>query len=265
MLDVMIGFDPQDAYTAAVGVARREESFVDALKESTLQGKRIGVLREVFGLDDDPDGVAVNETLDTALAQLTDAGATLVDVEISDLMHFVGYTSLYFSRSLQDMNAFIAERPTLGVEGIDQLHAEKKYHPKLDLFEGIATGPSNLKEDEEYLDRVLAQGDFQRRVISMMLELELDAIAFPDTRLPAPTHEDVYSDRWTCLTYPTNTVIASQLHFPAITVPAGFTGNGLPVGLELMSVPYDEVRLMQLAHAVETATHARRAPELDLG
>jgi len=265
MLDVMIGFDPQDAYTAAVGVARREESFVDALKDSTLQGKRIGVLREVFGLEDDPDGVAVNETLDTALAQLTDAGATLVDVEIADLMHFVGYTSLYFSRSLQDMNAFIAERPTLGVDGIDQLHAEKKYHPKLDLFEGIATGPSNLKEDEEYLDRVLAQGDFQRRVISMMLELELDAIAFPDTRLPAPTHEDVYSDRWTCLTYPTNTVIASQLHFPAITVPAGFTGNGLPVGLELMSVPYDEVRLMQLAHAVETATHARRAPELDLG
>jgi len=265
MLDVMVGFDPADPYTAAVGIARRQESFVDALQRSTLEGKRIGVLREVFGLEDDPDGVAVNDALDPALAKLTEAGATLVDVEIADLMHFVGYTSLYFSRSLQDMNAFIAERPGLGVESITQLHADKKYHPKLDLFEGIATGPANLTEDPEFLDRTFAQGDFQRSVIGMMLELELDAIAFPDTRLPAPTHEDVYSDRWTCLTYPTNTVIASQLHFPAISVPAGFTANGLPVGLELMSVPYDEVRLMQLAHAVEQATHARRAPEFDLG
>jgi len=265
LLDVMVGFDPADPYTAAVGVARRDESFVEALKDSTLEGKRIGVLREVFGLEDDPDGVAVNETLDVALAQLTEAGATLVDVEIADLMHFVGYTSIYFSRSLQDMNAFIAERPNLGVESITQIYADKKFHPKLDLLEGIATGPATLKDDPEFLDRTLAQGEFQRRVIGMMLELELDAIAFPDTRLPAPTHDDVYSDRWTCLTYPTNTVIASQLHFPAVTVPAGFTGNGLPVGLELMSVPYDEVRLLQLARAVEKATGARRAPELDHG
>lgn len=265
MLDVMIGFDPADPYTAAVGVARRTESFVDALKDSTLKGKRIGVLREVFGLEDDPEGVAVNKTLDAALGQLTEAGATLLDVEIADLMHFVGYTSLYFSRSLQDMNAFIADRPNLGVESITQLHAEKKFHPKLDLFEGIATGPATLKGDPEFLDRTLAQGDFQRRVISMMLDLELDAIAFPSTRLPAPTHEDIYGDRWTCLTYPTNTVIASQLHFPAITVPAGFTANGLPVGLELMSVPYDEVRLMQVARGVEQATQGRRAPALDRG
>jgi Asp-tRNA(Asn)/Glu-tRNA(Gln) amidotransferase A subunit family amidase len=70
----------------------------------------------------------------------------------------------------------------------------------------------------------------------------------------------VFSDKWTCLTYPTNTVIASQLHFPAITVPVGFTDNGLPVGLEIMSAPYDEKRLLLVAAAIEKVTAARRPP-----
>lgn len=262
LLDVMVGYDAADPYTTVVGVARHDGSFLDGLEEATLAGKRIGVLREVFGDDSDPEGAAVNAVLSAALTSFTDAGAELVDVEIPNLMHFVGFTSVYFTRSLQDMNAFIAARPELGVGGIDTLFQEGKFHPKLDLFEDIATGPATAKDDPDYLDRILAQGEFQRSVLAIMVENNLDAIAFPDTKLPAPTHDDVYSDRWTCLTYPTNTVIASQLYFPAVTVPAGFTANGLPVGIELMSVPYDEARLLKVARGVEKATGARRAPVL---
>lgn len=265
LLDVMVGYDSQDSYTTVVGVARHEGSFLDGLSEATVAGKRIGILREVFADESDAEGAAVNAVLASALDKLSAAGATLIDVEIPDLMHFVGFTSVYFTRSLQDMNAFIQARPQLGFSGIDELHASGRFHRKLDLFEGIATGPKTAKDDPEYLDRILAQGEFQRSVLAIMVENELDAIAFPDTKLPAPTHEDVYSDRWTCLTYPTNTVIASQLYFPAVTVPAGFTESGLPVGLELMSVPYDEARLLKVARGVEKATDARRAPELSAG
>lgn len=265
LLDVMVGYDSEDSYTTVVGVARHEGSFLDGLSEATVAGKRIGILREVFADESDAEGAAVNAVLAVALDKLRAAGATLIDVEIPDLMHFVGFTSVYFTRSLQDMNAFIQERPQLGFSGIDELHVTGRFHRKLDLFEGIATGPKTAKDDPEYLDRILAQGEFQRSVLAIMVENELDAIAFPDTKLPAPTHEDVYSDRWTCLTYPTNTVIASQLYFPAVTVPAGFTEGGLPVGLELMSVPYDEARLLKVARGVEKATDARRAPELSAG
>jgi amidase len=97
-----------------------------------------------------------------------------------------------------------------------------------------------------------------------MAEHELDVIVFPDVKLPPPSTDDVLSDRWTCLTYPTNTVIASQLWFPAVTVPAGFTADGLPVGLELMTIPYAEARLLQTARAVENTTAARRVPRLGM-
>ncbi|GAA2361760.1 amidase [Saccharopolyspora halophila] len=50
---------------------------------------------------------------------------------------------------------------------------------------------------------------------------------------------------------------------PAISVPAGFTSDGLPVGLQLVTAHRDEHRLLRIAHAFEQATgHAARLPEL---
>jgi amidase len=41
---------------------------------------------------------------------------------------------------------------------------------------------------------------------------------------------------------------------PAISVPSGFTEDGLPVGLQLVGRPQDDLGLLQLAHAFEKAT-----------
>jgi Asp-tRNA(Asn)/Glu-tRNA(Gln) amidotransferase A subunit family amidase len=172
----------------------------------------------------------------------------------------VGFTSLYFTRSLDDMNAFVGARPALGISSMQEIFKTGAYHPKLDLLEGIATGPVTPQDDPVYLERLIAQGTFQRSVISIMAAGGLDAIVFPDVKLTAPTHDDVMSDRWTCISYPTNTVIASQLCMPAITIPAGFTESGLPVGIELMAIPYAEAALLKAARGAEIATNARRAP-----
>jgi amidase len=43
--------------------------------------------------------------------------------------------------------------------------------------------------------------------------------------------------QWTVLTFSTNTLIASQTWTPAMSVPAGFTADGLPVGLEFVGKP----------------------------
>lgn len=263
LLDVLVGYDKADPYTAAFAVAAEEGSYSDALEGASLVGTRIGVLREAFAGAGDPDGEAVDAVIEEALAAFAEAGAELVDVAIPDLGHYVGFTSVYYSRSLEDMNAFVSARPALGIESIQSLRASGAYHEKLDLFEGIADGPATPKDDPDYLDRIVAQGTFQRSVVGLMAELELDVIVFPDTKLPAPLHTDVFSDRWTCLTYPTNTVIASQLHLPAATVPAGFTPGGLPVGIELMALPYGEKTLLRTASAVEAATAARRAPRFE--
>ncbi len=59
------------------------------------------------------------------------------------------------------------------------------------------------------------------------------------------------------------TVPASMAGLPALSVPCGFSTGGLPIGLQLIGRPFDEARLLGVAHAYEQATpwHTRR-PEL---
>lgn len=48
---------------------------------------------------------------------------------------------------------------------------------------------------------------------------------------------------------------------PALSVPAGFTASGLPVGLQIVAGPHEDLRLLQIAHGFEQATqHHRRLP-----
>ncbi len=46
---------------------------------------------------------------------------------------------------------------------------------------------------------------------------------------------------------------------PAISVPAGFTPAGLPVGLQIVSRPFAELELLQLAHALEASWDSHSA------
>jgi Asp-tRNA(Asn)/Glu-tRNA(Gln) amidotransferase A subunit family amidase len=60
--------------------------------------------------------------------------------------------------------------------------------------------------------------------------------------------------------FPTNTMIAPQAGLPAVTVPAGATATGLPVGLEILGSPYDEPTVLTVAHAFERQARARIVP-----
>jgi len=46
----------------------------------------------------------------------------------------------------------------------------------------------------------------------------------------------------------------SVTELPAVSVPCGFTDDGLPVGLQIVGRPFDDRGVLQLAHAFEQAT-----------
>ena len=122
---------------------RRSGSFTESIKNATVVDKRIGVLRSAFGDDSDSAGAAVNDVIAHALKELAAAGAELVDVEIPRLDHYVSFTSLYFTRSRDDMNRFFAEHPEIGISGVDEVRRNGTYDRHLDLFEGITDGPED--------------------------------------------------------------------------------------------------------------------------
>ncbi|TID22650.1 amidase family protein [Venturia nashicola] len=267
MLDALVGFDENDLYTTAASIAGPPKggSYASNLTEKTLAGARIGVLKSVFGDDNDPECGAVNKTIRAAFAKFT-TGTTLVEIDdIPNLKHYLGFTSIYKSRSHFDIDNFLKAHPHLDLT-LDELYESKSFHQSLSLWQDIASSKSNTHpyEDPDYVSRLDQREDFQRIVIGIMAKHNLDALAYPSVRIPPPTVKDVVGPRFND-EFPTNTVIGSQLRMPAISVPVGFTEagsphGGLPVGLELLGMPYREQLLLELAYGVEQLIKARRAP-----
>jgi aspartyl-tRNA(Asn)/glutamyl-tRNA(Gln) amidotransferase subunit A len=57
------------------------------------------------------------------------------------------------------------------------------------------------------------------------------------------------------------TVTVNMAGLPGISVPAGLSREGLPLGLQLIGKPFDEPMLFQVAHAIERVAGSFEAPK----
>ena len=200
--------------------------------------------------------------MDRALADLERLGAVIVDATpIPDLG----------SRSarLYDDNVFETEAAT------NKYLAQHANAPAKTLAEILLSGkvvPARARvltnvlgrstNDLGYLQLLLAREQLRQEVLVVMADQRLDALAYATFDYPAPK---IPADALTCTTIDStgpgnNRRLSPVLGFPAITVPAGFTVDGLPVGLELMGRAFSEPVLLKLAFAYEQGTRHRRPP-----
>src|SRR6185436_2434270 len=110
-------------------------------------------------------------------------------------------------------------------------------------------------------------------VTKVMDDAEVDGLVFPTLTCPATPLPGVRIDPgWVCkdakpLPYAFGegyggeaVLMASVSGFPEITVPAGFTKDGLPIALSFFGRPFSEATLIKLAYAYEQASRKRRPP-----
>jgi len=259
LLDVLVGFDPTDPYTSRNAITGTP-TYLDSLQENALDGARIGVLRGAFGDDDDEASAPVNRVIETALGRLDEAGAELVDpVSIPDLARRLEETSLYEFQSRHDITAFLRGLDDAPADSFDDFYEQGAYHEKLTALDRMGEGPDNPFELVEYWEAVDAQQAFRHAILAVFAEHDLDAMAFPDTKVVPRYCTDLPQDE-SDESYLINTLIASQSSCPAVSMPAGFTETGLPVGIELVGVPYSEQRLLSLAADYESRTDTREPP-----
>ncbi|MFC6864354.1 amidase [Halomicroarcula sp. GCM10025817] len=261
LLDTIVGYDEADVWTGAnAGVA--DQSFTDALDSDALDGARIGVLRQAFGDERNPESAPVTAVVEDALSTLADAGATLVDpVSIPDLDEQLDETSLYVLQSKHDLNEFLGGRENAPADSVADIEAAGGCHELVaDLFTAMLDGPADPADVPEYWEGVGAQGKLQRDIMQVHAEHDLDAIVFPDAPVLPPTERHLRDGTYSTMEFPTNTVIASQSGCPAVSVPGGLTDDGIPVGLELVGVPYDDHALVALAGAYDQVADTREPP-----
>ncbi|MFL0556986.1 amidase family protein [Paenibacillus barengoltzii] len=254
LLDATVGYDPDDIATA-YSVGRIPASYTDFLDVNGLKGARIGVATELFPENNDQEK-AVTGVVSNAVKELEALGATVVNIKIPNLEEIMKYPSLSGYEFKFQLNDYLEE-----------LGDKAPYHS---LAEIIASGEYDKSQEQsmkarearetldtqEYKDIVLKRTSLTRdSLLKVMADYKLDAIVYPtSTQPPALIGEGQSSGN--------NNRLSPFSGFPAITVPAGFTKDGLPVGIEFLGRAFDEGTLIKLAYSYEQGTHHRHAPAL---
>ena len=111
LLDVMVGYDPEDPVTAR-GLRRVNKNFVEFLDSAGLKGARLGILRESMGYDAEPDSEDFNKisaVFDKAITELKTAGAQIIDpVVIPNLKKLSAKRAGSFADEEQSFKNFMA-------------------------------------------------------------------------------------------------------------------------------------------------------------
>jgi Asp-tRNA(Asn)/Glu-tRNA(Gln) amidotransferase A subunit family amidase len=186
VMDVLVGYDPDDSLTAAYAVARTPKSYAEALDPDGLRGARLGLVTNALGNDDDPYSGPVNRVVAAAVDAAREAGAEVVEVEIPDLAHHLEATSLYVNRTKADITGFLSDRPDAPVHSLMKIYESKRYHPRLDLLEACAAGPERPEDDPDYFRRLDARERFTRALVNILARNSLDAFVYPSVQVTPP-------------------------------------------------------------------------------
>jgi aspartyl-tRNA(Asn)/glutamyl-tRNA(Gln) amidotransferase subunit A len=252
VLDAIAGPDPRDS-TSAPGSACDTARALDA----DIRGLRIGVPRHL--LDDGVDA-DVRAAFDAALETLAAQGADLRDVRLprSHLAvpvyylvataeassNLARYDGVRYGRRDRSAGSLAAMYERTRSEGFG---TEVKRRLMLGTYV-LSAGYYDAYYLKAQQVRTLIRQDFDRALA------ETDAIAMPTTPTPAFRLGERLDDPVSMYLADVFTVSAPLAGLPALSVPAGFNRERLPIGLQFVGRAWDEATLLRLGDAFERAT-----------
>jgi aspartyl-tRNA(Asn)/glutamyl-tRNA(Gln) amidotransferase subunit A len=231
MLQVLAGYDPADPASIDAPVP----DFVAAIAQFIAQPTprlRIGVPRAFFFDDLHPEVAAA---IEKAIEIFRELHAEIRDVKLE----------VSTDRTLASAEAYAYHEPFV-------VRSPELYQPA--TLARIQAG-ANISAS----DALRASRDLQasRHAISKIFE-QVDVLLTPTVPIPPPAIADLREHpddlRPQELIMLRNTRPFNVWGIPTISVPCGFTKDGLPIGLQLAAAPWREDVVLQAAHAYEQAT-----------
>jgi len=235
ILQAIAGHDPKDASTSEEPVP----DYTQALRGG-VHGLRIGVPKQFFFENVDSE---VERAVRSAIRLLEEMGAVATEVDAPLISEIPGgVTAIMLPEALAYHQKWMSERP-------EDYGDDVRYRLEL--------GATFLAVHYVQAQRLreMAVAAWRAEVFS-----KVDLIAMPTTPITAhPIEEGDLQVTFNLIRF-TNPI--NFLGVPAISVPCGFTGEGLPVGLQLVGRWWDDATILRAAQTYEQATdwHQRRPP-----
>ncbi|MGQ9688984.1 MAG: Asp-tRNA(Asn)/Glu-tRNA(Gln) amidotransferase subunit GatA [Desulfobaccales bacterium] len=260
LLQAIAGHDPRDS----TAVPEPVPDYLAALGKE-IKGLRIGVPREYFG-----EGleVEVEAAVRGALDTLSRLGAEIVEVSLPHTGYAV---ATYYIIAMAEASSNLARYDGVkygfrAPEGnLLEMYAQTRTQGfGAEVRRRIMLGTYTLSAGyyEAYYRkasqvRTLIRRDFDRAFETCAV------LATPVAPTPAFRLGEKIDDPLTMYLSDIFTISANLAGIPGISVPAGFSADGLPIGLQLLGPPFGEPVVLQVAHAFEQATDFhRRKPRL---
>ena len=257
LLDAIVGYDPADPQTA-LSLGHLPRRYTDLLQADGLRGARVGVVTNFLGVEgEDP---AVMAVFRAALAEMRAQGAEVVEVSIPDWERLfftdeLGPAFVIFQEFKFDLNAYLAQHPTAPMHSLTEVLASGKVSPhesvraRMEISEAVPT-----LDTKEYYEHLARRETIKQTTLKAMGDNRLDALVYPTvSQKPALLGELQGVAAVNCY-------LSALSGLPTLSMPGGFTADGIPVGVELLGREWGDGELLTLAYAYEQATHHRRSP-----
>src|ERR1700724_3695637 len=239
LLDVMVGYDPNDP-VSALSVGNIPKTYT-AFLQNGLMCARLAVLQTLFGTG--PEDEPVNKVMEKAIEAMKEQGAVIVRLEDAalDTDTLTAKFRLNEPEFKVALNGYLQQQGShVPVHSLAEIIASGQYHkPTLEKFFATAQSYEDGPNSADYKDRPMKMEGCRIEVADLMARNHLDALVYPHQKcLVLPIGATFQKDR--------NGIVAALAGFPAIEGPAGFSTPtadapiGVPVGMELLGRAWAE-------------------------
>ena len=264
LLNVMAGHDRRDS----TSLERPAEDYNRDLAKP-LKGLRVGLPKEFFAAGMSAD---VQTAIEAAIAEYKKLGATVVDISLPNMgLSVPVYYVLAPAEASSNLSRF---------DGVRYGHRAAEYTDLLDMYKrsrGEGFGAEVKRRiligtyvlSHGYYDAYYIRAQKLRRLIAQDFVAAFrhcDVIMGPTSPSTAFRIGEKSSDPVQMYLSDIYTIAVNLAGLPGMSIPCGFDGGSLPVGLQIIGNYFDEARMLNVAHQYQLATDwHRRAPAVSQG
>lgn len=255
-------YDSRDNTTELIPETVVGTDYSKAVYGGSLRGLRFGLLEGFFNRTSSDETTPVNNVMDKMILKLQAAGATVVVIN-ENLYNATALMLLDVQTSelRESMNSYLGTSSHSGSRPstLAEIYDSKKFMVIPAQYSYVNTALASSTSNSSYAEKKIGIQNLATTLTLTFSTDSIDALIYPEQKnLVVKVGYPEQSGR--------NGILAALTGFPVVTVPAGFSlpsddaPIGVPIGMEILGLPWTESKLLNIAARISENMDIRRMP-----